>query len=73
MTKKTNRYIFGQRVKYIRKKRNLTQAKLAEKLDMSTNFIGMIERGERSTTIDKMFQIIEALEITPAKFFENIT
>ena len=35
---------FGFRLKELRKERNLTQAVLAEKLDLSPNFIGMVER-----------------------------
>lgn len=63
---------FGNRLKEIRIQKGLTQAELAEKIGLSTNFIGMIERGARNTTTDKMFLIFEALEIHPSKFFEVI-
>ncbi|MBP3924510.1 helix-turn-helix transcriptional regulator [bacterium] len=72
MEKETNLYVFGQRLKTLRKKSKLTQAKLAEKLDVSTNFIGMVERGKRNTTIDKLFKIADALDVTLAQFFETL-
>ena len=43
---------FGKRLKALRLDHNLTQLELAEILDMSPNFIGMIERGERNTTVE---------------------
>lgn len=36
--------IFGLRVRELRKKSKLTQSELAEKIGLSTNFIGMVER-----------------------------
>lgn len=72
MERETNLYVFGQRLKTFRKKCKLTQAELAEKLDLSTNFVGMIERGKRNTTIDKLFKIADALDITLAQFFETL-
>ena len=37
----------GRRVKELRRKQSLTQEALAEKLDISTSFLGHIERGTR--------------------------
>ena len=62
---------FGKRLKDIRKSKKLTQAKLAEKIDLSTNFVGMVERGERNTTIDKLFLLCEALDVSLSEFFAN--
>ncbi len=67
-----NLYRFGSRLRELRQEQKLTQAQLAEKIGLSNNFIGMIERGVRNTTIDKMFLIIAALNTTPAKFFETM-
>ena len=39
---------FGKRLKERRETANLTQAQLAELAGVSTNFIGMVERGERN-------------------------
>ena len=63
---------FGNRVREIRKEQKLTQVQLAEKIDLSTNFIGMVERGKRNTTIDKMYKIIDALGVKPSNLFEEL-
>ena len=63
---------FGKRLKSLRIDRDLTQLELAEILDMSPNFIGMIERGERNTTVENVFKIARALGIKPSILFEEL-
>lgn len=63
---------FGKRLKALRLDHNLTQLELAEILDMSPNFIGMIERGERNTTVGNVFKIARALNIKPSNLFEEL-
>ena len=63
---------FGKRLKLLRLDKNLTQLELAEILDMSPNFIGMIERGERNTTVENVFKIARALGIKPSNLFEEL-
>ncbi len=63
---------FGKRLKALRLDHSLTQLELAEILDMSPNFIGMIERGERNTTVENVFKIARALNIKPSNLFEEL-
>lgn len=63
---------FGKRLKTLRLNSDLTQLELAEILDMSPNFIGMIERGERNTTVENVFKIARALGIKPSILFEEL-
>lgn len=63
---------FGKRLKALRLDHNLTQLELAEILDMSPNFIGMIERGERNTTVENVFKIARALNVKPSNLFEGL-
>ena len=58
---------FGKRLKFLR-----LDKELAEILDMSPNFIGMIERGERNTTVENVFKIARALNIKPSNLFEEL-
>ena len=37
----------GRRIRMLRQKQQLTQEKLAEEIDMSSSFLGHIERGTR--------------------------
>lgn len=63
---------FGLRVKELRKEKGLTQSELAEKIGLSNNFIGMIERGERNTSVDKIFKLAKAFNMTLAEFFKTL-
>lgn len=63
---------FGKRLKSLRLDKELTQLELAEILDMSPNFIGMLERGERNTTVENVFKIARALGIKPSNLFEEL-
>ena len=72
MDKKQNLLKFGKRLKEIRLKKKLTQAELAEKIELSTNFVGMVERGLRNTSIEKLFSIAKALNITLEEFFKKM-
>ena len=69
---KKNLKTFGSRIQELRKKNNLTQSELAEKIGLSTNFIGMVERGERNTSVDKIFKLAKAFNISRAQFFETL-
>lgn len=63
---------FGRRVKELRIERDLTQSELAEKVGLSNNFIGMVERGERNTSVDKIFKLAKAFDISLTQFFETL-
>ena len=63
---------FGKRLKALRLDHSLTQLELAEILDMSPNFLGMIERGERNTTVENVFRIARALNVKPSNLFEEL-
>ena len=63
---------FGKRLKERRKTANLTQAQLAELAGVSTNFIGMVERGERNIKYTNIYKIISALKSTIEEFFKKM-
>ncbi|MFI3301175.1 MAG: helix-turn-helix transcriptional regulator [Candidatus Gastranaerophilales bacterium] len=60
---------FGKNLKSLRIENSLTQFELAEKLNFSPNFIGMIERGQRNTTVENVYKIARALNIKPSALF----
>jgi len=55
---------FGKQLKMVRKSKGITQEKLAVKLYMHKNYIGMIERGERNPTIRTLYKIAKALKVS---------
>ena len=54
----------GTRIREERKKLNLTQAQLAEDIDISDTYMGAIERGERSLTLDTLVSLVNRLGVT---------
>ncbi|HJB82598.1 MAG TPA: helix-turn-helix domain-containing protein [Candidatus Mediterraneibacter intestinavium] len=52
---------FGRRIREERRKLGLTQEKLAEDVNLSTAYIGQIERGERSPTLENIITIANRL------------
>ena len=63
-------YKLGKKIRTLRRRAGLTQEQLAEAAQLSTNFIGYIERGQRALSIDALDRISIALEIDPKKMFE---
>lgn len=62
----TLRKVFSNNVKYYRKELKLSQEKLAELSNLSTNYIGDIERTNRKITIDTIEKIAHGLKLDPA-------
>ena len=58
--------LVGERIQNLRKQKNLTQAELAEKADLSTNYLGTIERGQGKPTLSSIFSIADALKVNPS-------
>lgn len=54
----------GKRIREERRRLNLTQAQLAEAIDISDTYMGAIERGERSLTLDTLVRLVERLGVT---------
>lgn len=57
--------IFSERVKMLRLSHNLSQAELAKIIGFSSSStIGDIERGRRTTSIDKIFALADYFEVS---------
>lgn len=52
---------FGKNVKIERIKKNLTQEKLAEQLDVSANYIACIENGRQNMSLGKVLELADTL------------
>ena len=57
------REVFRDNVKHYRKKKKLSQEQLAEMSNLSTNYIGDIERANRKVTIDTIEKISKGLNV----------
>ena len=54
----------GKRIREERQRLNLTQAQLAEDIDISDTYMGAIERGERSLTLDTLVKLVNRLGVS---------
>ncbi|MDK2956159.1 MAG: hypothetical protein PWQ57_1655 [Desulfovibrionales bacterium] len=60
---------FGQRLKLLRALKNLTQADLAERTGLTTQYLSRIERGLASPSFTVIEAICKALDTQPANLF----
>ena len=56
--------IVGKRVKEVRKRKNLSQAQLAERADLSTQYVSQIETAKKQASLQSLVNISNALEIS---------
>lgn len=56
--------ILGSRIREERIKLNLTQETLAEDINISVSYMGQIERGERSLSLDTLVKLTNRLGVT---------
>ncbi|MFI3213166.1 MAG: helix-turn-helix transcriptional regulator [Eubacteriales bacterium] len=59
--------LLGKKIRTLRAEKDITQETLAELADLNTTYIGQIERGMKSPTLDTLGKISNAFEITPAE------
>ena len=65
--------ILGLKIAYYRKKAGYTQESLSEKIGRSVNFLAQVEGTGtvRGISLETLFRIADALNIPPAKLFEE--
>ena len=59
----------GRRIKELRKRKNLTQEKMAEFVGIDTGSLSNIETGKYYPTADNIEKIMEVLSTTPSELF----
>lgn len=53
----------GEKIRKIRAQQGATQADVAQKADLSTNYYARIERGDATATIEALQKIARALKV----------
>ena len=59
----------GDRIRALRNERGWSQEELAHRADIHPSYMGQLERGEKSATIDSLVKVINAFEISFDEFF----
>ena len=65
----TLRKKFGARLRQIRAQRRMTQEQFAETLDISVDFLSLIERGRNAPSFETLDKIAKRLRLTVADLF----
>ena len=63
---------FGKNVKIERIKKDLTQEALAERMNVSANYIASIEGGRANMSLYKIYELTKFLNIELKILFENL-
>jgi transcriptional regulator with XRE-family HTH domain len=63
---------FGNRVKELRKERNISQEELAHRANLHRTYIGMIERAEKNVTLLNIEKIAKALNVEIENLFKGL-
>lgn len=61
MTKQISQ--LGRRIQRLRKKKEITQERLAEHIHVSTSYMGRVERGVRTPNLKLLTKIARVLEV----------
>lgn len=67
-----NQIALGKRIRSERQARGLTQEQLAEKANLSTTYIGFVERGERTMTLNTLTTIANELHVSVDYLLQDI-
>lgn len=62
---------FGERVRQLRKQKDISQEELAHRADLHRTYIGMIERAEKNITLLNIEKIADALEVRIKDLFHD--
>lgn len=66
----TPKQLFGARIKSLREGKNWTQENLAERMDISTNYLSCIERGKENPTFDMLMKFSDNLKVEMWELFD---
>ena len=69
MEKHPDLIALGENIRRLRKAADMTQADLAGAAELSVNYVGETERGERNPSFLKLVVIAKALKVSPCVLF----
>ena len=67
---KNERIWIAKRIRHLRREKGLTQAQLAEHTRLSDNFIGYVERGIKTPSLESLERIAQALSVRLLELFK---
>jgi transcriptional regulator with XRE-family HTH domain len=65
------RALVARNLRVLRKQKGLTQEELAFQAQINRNYVGQIEREEKSPTVDVIEKLSNSLEVYPSDLFSR--
>jgi transcriptional regulator with XRE-family HTH domain len=65
------RAIVARNLRILRKQKGLSQEELADSAGINRNYVGQIEREEKSPTIDVIEKLAKPLDVWPEELIQN--
>ena len=62
----------GEELRASREKRRISQEQLGFDAGIHRTYVSLIERGLKSPTLNVLFRLCSALDVTPADFVRNV-
>ncbi|HKW17573.1 MAG TPA: helix-turn-helix transcriptional regulator [Terriglobales bacterium] len=69
----TARSLFGNRIKNLREKRELTQEEFAARAGYTRSYVSLVENGHYSTSLDAIVAFANVLKVRPADLLKGIS
>lgn len=66
-----NNFPVGNRIKELRTQRGISQEQLALRSEITTTYLGLLERNLKNPTVKVIGKIYDSLDISLSEFFEN--
>jgi transcriptional regulator with XRE-family HTH domain len=60
---------FGDHLRELREKRDISQVRLSELAGLNRNYVGDVERGKRNPCLDNIVKLADALNVSPSELF----
>jgi transcriptional regulator with XRE-family HTH domain len=71
--RKTNpRIVFGKRLRELRLEEGVSQERLAEMADLHRNYVGVLERGGQTPSLDVICKLAAALKVKAGELLANL-
>jgi transcriptional regulator with XRE-family HTH domain len=64
--------VFGNRLRQLRLERGFSQEKLAEMAGLHRNYVGVLERGGQSPSLDAICKLAFALKVKAGELLVNL-
>jgi len=63
--------LVGKNIRFFRKSKGLTQEYLAEQANVSASYIGYLERGQKSPSLELLDRMAQALDVNSAQLLQS--